>query len=502
MGMIESSTGTCIPDVLCTKELYCTSVDNTYCADQKNESYLCQCINGFNGNPRIYCSPINYCAEEDICGINEVCQDLIGSYRCQCIKGYTRVGSSCVDVNECELWCPCQRDQRCVNTIGSFECLCLSGYKFENGQCVDIDECAESMHNCNPETQVCQNWVPGFSCQCKWPQYFLQQGHCVNNDECKTGMFNCPKFSECLDTEGGYSCVCTAGTKAVFDDKGGTLVQCEDVNECEQNLAVCDEHANCVNTHGGYYCKCKSGYYGTGLHGHCYEKTNCSSCDKNAVCLRTSYETLNCTCQAGFSGDGIHCTRIDVCARTTCHPNAECISTDYYYPCRCKYPYEGDGINVCKKIDFCNSKYNDCPFGAKCVNLNESVDTKCHFKCICPTGFEFDYTSRLCKDINECATSPCPEQATCVNHEGFYSCVCLAGYMYDKKSNTCQDVDECALSSMCLPHGKCKNTPGGYQCICDSGYSFNQVLNICVGKPLADTSFDLTACVVQISTSA
>lgn len=73
------------------------------------------------------------------CPQNSKCVNLVGSYKCACIKGYTaKLGSSltdpvCVDVNECDAGvADCdKKNSTCVNTIGSYECKCAEGYRVQ-----------------------------------------------------------------------------------------------------------------------------------------------------------------------------------------------------------------------------------------------------------------------------------------------------------------------------------------------------------------------------------
>ena len=50
-------------------------------------------------------------------------------------------------------------------------------------------------------------------------------GTCLNVDECAEGTAVCPDNSNCLDTDGSYSCPCVYGYKAA-----GSV--CENIDEC------------------------------------------------------------------------------------------------------------------------------------------------------------------------------------------------------------------------------------------------------------------------------
>lgn len=78
------------------------------------------------------------------CGLNALCANTLGFYKCFCSKGFT--GNSprtapCNDVDECAKN-GCHKDAICKNTVGSFTCRCKKGFKGDGHKsCVDIDEC-------------------------------------------------------------------------------------------------------------------------------------------------------------------------------------------------------------------------------------------------------------------------------------------------------------------------------------------------------------------------
>ncbi|CAO2594148.1 FBN2, partial [Lemmus lemmus] len=75
---------------------------------------------------------INECAlDPDICA-NGICENLRGSYRCNCNSGYEpdASGRNCIDIDEClvnRLLCD---NGLCRNTPGSYSCTCPPGYVF------------------------------------------------------------------------------------------------------------------------------------------------------------------------------------------------------------------------------------------------------------------------------------------------------------------------------------------------------------------------------------
>ena len=91
------------------------------------------------------CTDIDECAllSTNTCHAKAGCTNSVGSYKCDCLNGYSGDGKSCVDIDECakpELN-DCHLNGKCTNTDGGFECKCNNGYNGDGVQCADIDEC-------------------------------------------------------------------------------------------------------------------------------------------------------------------------------------------------------------------------------------------------------------------------------------------------------------------------------------------------------------------------
>ncbi|XP_022086769.1 fibrillin-1-like [Acanthaster planci] len=129
------------------------------CHDDVN-SYMCECPDGFTG---LTCE-INFddCASSP-CLNGAECQDLPRGFSCYCQDGYRG--------NRCEEWIspcdsrPCQNDGRCIpSDRESFHCLCRRGYRGVLCE-EDIDDCLEHMEECM-NGAVCEDRVDGFVCRC------------------------------------------------------------------------------------------------------------------------------------------------------------------------------------------------------------------------------------------------------------------------------------------------------------------------------------------------
>ncbi|KAI6069876.1 Epidermal growth factor [Aix galericulata] len=62
------------------------------------------------------------------CDVNAQCVLLEDGAVCQCLKGFTRKGKSCYDIDECKMGThTCGENRTCTNTEGNFTCSCANG---------------------------------------------------------------------------------------------------------------------------------------------------------------------------------------------------------------------------------------------------------------------------------------------------------------------------------------------------------------------------------------
>ncbi|XP_056659056.1 pro-epidermal growth factor isoform X1 [Monodelphis domestica] len=106
------------------------------------------------------------CAPVD-CGVNAQCISEGKDAWCQCLEGFSRNGTLCSDIDECEMddvLCQPESSQ-CINTEGGYVCKCLEGYSGDGLDCSDIDECEMGVHTCG-ENAICKNTEGGYICIC------------------------------------------------------------------------------------------------------------------------------------------------------------------------------------------------------------------------------------------------------------------------------------------------------------------------------------------------
>lgn len=192
-------------------------------------TYECRCPpRGFIGK---YCEDINECKDGSaVCPSGSSCLNTPGSYRCICRPGflYNSTSKTCYDINECEniYSNDCNGGNECVNTVGSYVCRCPKGFYYNSffRLCFDINECFENPSRCSDidSNAYCQNKRGSFECKCRLsgflepvfnnsvsPRVFIG---CRDINECARGNA-CPKYSQCINTFGGYRCSCLPGFK-------------------------------------------------------------------------------------------------------------------------------------------------------------------------------------------------------------------------------------------------------------------------------------------------
>ncbi|KAK4816339.1 hypothetical protein QYF61_015653 [Mycteria americana] len=462
---------------------------------------------------------INECAlDPDICS-NGICENLRGSYRCNCNSGYEPdpSGRNCVDIDECSVNGLLCDNGLCRNTPGSYSCTCPKGYVFstETDICEDINECES-----NPCVNgACRNNLGSFSCECS-PGSKLDstglicidslKGTCwlnIQDSRCEVNINGATLKSECCATLGaawGSPCercelgmlsypasfgrrevppLDTACSRGFARVKGVTcegehitqrFVSPTDVNECEVFPGVCP-NGRCVNSRGSFHCECPEGLTldGTGRVcldirlEQCYLKWDEDEC-LQSVPGKFRMDACCCAVGAAWGSDCEECPKPGtkeyeaLCPRGPGFSNRGDILTGR--------PFYKD-INECKV------------FPGMCMN-GKCRNTIGSFKCRCNSGFTLDMEERNCTDIDECRISPdlCGS-GTCVNTPGSFECECFDGYESGfMMMKNCMDIDECERNPLLCRGGTCVNTEGSFQCDCPLGHELSPSREECIVK--------------------
>ncbi|PVD36007.1 hypothetical protein C0Q70_02977 [Pomacea canaliculata] len=534
----DSSTYKSIPECFCNAGFDLDPKDNKTCQDHDEcqdhicaqlcsntmGSFSCSCNNGYmlNDDKRT-CSACPYLRYGFEC--RQMCQCNDREERCDNVKGCVCKAGWTGNINECESTFPCEtQHEECKNFAGGFYCTCIKGYMKAGNHCVVRDVCAafnlttcERAHGCTLD----DNDKPVCICD---SGYELSTDHesCQDLDECRQGVVNCSHT--CNNKDGGFVCSCPLGMK--LDEDYRTCINCtpgtygegcakdcscgagsdycdvkigcvckdgwaghrcdQDIDECTNSsiLQQCkSENKQCVNLDGGYKCKCQSGSF-EGVNGTCSACPNGTygeNCTQTCHCGQGAERCDNiigCVCRPGWQGtdcdtDTDECQNqgaVDNCTLT----NAICVNSPGTYTCECDVGFFLDQGGICKDIDECLSS----PCSQVCINTNGS------YTCACNNGFTLNAANGKCEDINECLSSPCSQR--CVNTDGSYTCTCYNGFMFDSTTGTCKDVDEC-LDSPCSQ--VCINTNGSYICACNNGFKLNPTnrtcedINECLSSP-------------------
>ncbi|XP_046563412.1 uncharacterized protein LOC124272284 isoform X2 [Haliotis rubra] len=99
-----------------------------------------------------------------------------------------------------------------------------------------------------------------------------------------------------------------------------------------------------------------------------------------------------------------------------------------------------------------------------CYNNATCDDLVYNYACICQPGFN----GSLCEiDIDECWNSPCQNNATCHDDVNGFHCECLMGF----NGTLCEtNIDEC-VSSPCQNNATCRDDVNGLICDCQVGFA-------------------------------
>lgn len=151
---------------------------------------------------------------------------------------------------------------------------CPQGSSWDGTSCKDIDEC-QLVHPCHTP-EACQNLSPGFRC-----------------DPCPSGYTGNSVQGIGVEFARKNSQVINLKPNLTYSDNSFSIKICPDVNECEDGKnGGCVTNSRCINTPGSRICgECLDGFIGNQSIG-CFHRTKSQSCpdgtmcDMNAVCYQ------------------------------------------------------------------------------------------------------------------------------------------------------------------------------------------------------------------------
>ncbi|VDI73639.1 Hypothetical predicted protein, partial [Mytilus galloprovincialis] len=459
------------------------------------------------------------CADNP-CALGRTCIDLLPAdevslgrgYDCSnCPPGYNiTADEKCEDINEClDGTDNCPANSNCTNTDGSFTCNCLAGFRKVGSLCQDIDECTERTSGCD---QNCANSDGSFTCSCVYGFELIADGKCNQTifDVCTLQNLTCGYGCDNTTNPGTWGCICREGYQ--LDIASGN---CSNINECDAN--VCTQ--NCQDTVGSYICSCYTGFklnadktscsacvnpfYGDNCASQCncgpgadrcdpsrgcvcnsaWTGDNCdvdvNECDNPGICINGDKTCVNedggyqCNCGSGYekvsADDSVSCADINECSSATtnnCSATVStCQNTDGGYTCRCNTGYQTINPYECEDVNECTTESDDCE--QDCVNNVGSYNCRCFF------GYELNTDRKTCKEVSDpCGTlSNLTCSYACRLKDNSAFCYCQSGYVLLADNQTCTDINECADDSknLCTDKSTCSNIAGSFKCSCPIG---------------------------------
>ncbi|XP_071976711.1 uromodulin-like isoform X2 [Engystomops pustulosus] len=173
-------------------------------------------------------SSTEHCSE---CHSNATCEEYLDIKECSCNEGFIGDGFACSDIDECAYHWSNNCSHICVNTIGSYICECPKGYyKNTDNNCVDIDECSDpTFYRCQSRAHCLGNDGDS-SCSCK-SDWTGDMVHC-GDEECATSI--CDQGLECVNEKGSFRCSDPCDSYTTLNDPWRSTLKSQGSN-CDSN---------------------------------------------------------------------------------------------------------------------------------------------------------------------------------------------------------------------------------------------------------------------------
>ncbi|CAG9796150.1 unnamed protein product [Diatraea saccharalis] len=428
-----------------------------------------------------------------------------------CLYGLERdAQGNCVDINECETnRHVCSGLEMCVNMEGGYRCECVPGYyRDASGWCTPSR--FPSTYRTPPPTtsttaRTTTSTTPRTTTSTTTSTTTERPTERSSIIPTTPRVWYTPPPRPRRPVIPPTSC----GMGYTFSSAAGG---CVDINECAVRN-TCNENEECHNVEGGYYCKCGARCRAE-KEKPTYEPARpppspspspqphepLPDPDSNVITVGAQYGqrgprmmrptftrlpnsgAILTSCPWGYRlTPDKYCYDIDECAKNVsqCGPQQRCENFFGGYSCQCPAGHKLYGKDGCEDVD-------ECRYGSPCSYNSKCVNTVGSFRCECGEGFRSSPTNdKVCVDIDECAEAPEVCQQNCANAWGGYRCYCKRGYVLDTDNRTCVDVNECAEWSASRVRGRacagyCINEPGSYRCGCPHGYRLADDARTCI----------------------
>ncbi|CAH1240008.1 SVEP1 [Branchiostoma lanceolatum] len=474
------------------------------CVDEDN-GFLCLCADGYSGT---FCEVnIDDCSDSP-CNDTAVCVDLVDSFQCLCHDGYT--GKYCeIDINDCETK-PCQNGGKCIDEVGRYTCQCKPGFVGYNCE-LNVNECAS-----NPclNRADCEDKINSYQCHCApgfggthcedelsadfdltFPKGMLSEFTSGKVEEDLRAVTVAFWMKMALDKKGHkYVFSYAAEEEGVVQDNA-LVIEVDNFNEFlfmvngekitttasvedevwhhyaftwslgsaeEEWTFYVDGQRTAGGSEGGEGRLIPGG--GTIVLGQDQDEILGGFDSKES--FKGELSRLNVwdhvLTEAQISVMAEHCT--DDSGNVRAWPD---------------FRAAAEGLEVRQGSAFCAGKQslagvNECASNP-CMNGGSCVDHINTFTCICTPG----YSGINCQtDTNKCGPNNAPCDHKCHDRGSGYKCKCRKGFKLFNEVH-CIDDDECATRNGRCDHN-CINTPGSHLCSCYPGYVLGADQKSCV----------------------